>query len=106
VDCGGGFALCNGFLNFLFSFYVVKYFSDYFPKCNQTLEKQLFSLKSFTFTNILRWRIFYVETNEAFMSYLVMCALDLLWKGERVCIACKNVGRPFLLEFIIWKRKG
>ncbi len=52
-----------------FSFYVVpntvKYFSNYFPKCKQTLEKQSFSLKSFSFTNILRWRMFYVETNGA-----------------------------------------
>ena len=71
VDCSGGFALCNGFLIFFFfSFYValntVKYFSDYFPKCKQTQKKQTFSCKSFAFANILRWRIFYVETNGAF----------------------------------------
>jgi hypothetical protein len=74
VDCGGGFAFAVVsdffFFFFFFSFYVapntVKYFSDYFPKCNQTQEKKLFSLKSFTFANILRWKIFYVETNGAF----------------------------------------
>ena len=55
VDCGGGIAICSGFLIFLqwvfdffffFSFYVapntVKYFPDYFPKCNQTQEKNYF----------------------------------------------------------------
>jgi predicted PurR-regulated permease PerM len=70
VDCGGGFAFAVVSAFFLFfSFYVapniVKYFRDYFPKCKQTLKKQSFSLKSFSFTNILRWRMFYVETNEA-----------------------------------------
>jgi hypothetical protein len=43
----------------------VKYFSDYFLECNQTQEKKLFSLKSFTFANILRWKIIYSETNGA-----------------------------------------
>jgi hypothetical protein len=43
----------------------VKYLLDHFPKCKQTLEKQSFSLKSFAFANILRWRMFYVETNGA-----------------------------------------
>jgi hypothetical protein len=62
--------ICNGFCFFsFFSFYVapniVKYFRDYFLKCKQTLKKQSFSLKSFSFTNILRWRMFYVETNKA-----------------------------------------
>ncbi len=42
-----------------------KIFSDYFPKYKQTLEKQSVSLKLFTFTNILRWRMFYIETNGA-----------------------------------------
>ena len=45
------------FFFWFFSFYVVpntiKYFSDYFLECNQTQEKKLFSLKSFTFANIL-----------------------------------------------------
>ena len=54
VDCGGVIAVSDFFS---FSFYVaqntVKYFSDYFPKCNQTQEKKLFFLKSFTFANIL-----------------------------------------------------
>ena len=58
------------FLLFLFFlFYVapniVTYFRDYFPKCKQTLKKQSFFLKSFSFTNILRWRMFYVEINGA-----------------------------------------
>ena len=77
VDCGGGFALCSGFLNFLsffFSFYVtpntVKYFTDYFPECNQTQEKKLFSLKSFIFANILRWKMIYSETNRALKKTL------------------------------------
>jgi hypothetical protein len=56
------------------SFYVapntVKYFSDYFPECKQTLEKQTFSCKSFAFANILRWRMFYVETNGALLKKL------------------------------------
>ena len=43
---------------FFFSFYVapniVKYFRDHFLKCKQTLKKQSFSLKLFSFTNILR----------------------------------------------------
>ena len=47
-----------------------KIFSDYFPKCKQTLEKQSFSLKSFTFINILRWRMFYVETNGALGQFV------------------------------------
>ena len=63
-----GFHLQWFLLFFFFSFYVipniVKYFWDYFPKCKQTLKKQSFSLKSFSFTNILRWRIFYVKTTE------------------------------------------
>ena len=46
VDCGGGIAVSDFFS---FSFYVVpntvKYFSDYFLKCNQTQEKKLFFLK-------------------------------------------------------------
>ena len=45
-------------LFFFFSFYVapniVKYFRDHFLKCKQTLKKQSFSLKLFSFTNILR----------------------------------------------------
>ena len=44
---------------------LIKYLLDHFPKCKQTLEKQSFSLKSFAFANILRWRIFYVEINGA-----------------------------------------
>jgi hypothetical protein len=43
----------------------VEYFLKHFLKCKQTLEKQSFSCKSFAFANILRWRIFYVETNGA-----------------------------------------
>ena len=62
--CWGVFYVCV-----FFSFYVapniVKYFRDYFPKCKQTLKKQSFSLRSFSFANILRWRMFYVETNGA-----------------------------------------
>ena len=100
MDCGGWFVLWNGFLNFLFSFYVapntVKYFSDYFPKCNQTLEKQLFSLKSFTFTNILRWKMFYVETNGALVGpfrmnvCLLLCfptkAIDIIRHNMHFCM--------------------
>jgi hypothetical protein len=53
------------FLSFYVAPNIVKYFRDYFPKCKQTLKKQSFSLKSFSFSNILRWRIFYIETNGA-----------------------------------------
>ena len=47
VDYGSGIALCSGFLIFFFFFILhysntVKYFSDYFPKCNQTQEKNYF----------------------------------------------------------------
>ncbi len=47
VDCGGGFAFAIGFwFFFFFSFYIApnigKYFSNYFPKCNQTQEKNYF----------------------------------------------------------------
>ena len=91
VCCDGGFAVMVGlwvcwvygfsdgglrwiavvgllFLKFFFFHFTLlhcKIFSDYFPKYKQTPEKQSFSLKSFTFTNILRWRMFYVETNGA-----------------------------------------
>jgi hypothetical protein len=65
---------------YIFSFYVVsnivKYFLDYFPECNQTQKyiyiiiynnnnKKIIFLKSFTFANILRWKIIYSETNGA-----------------------------------------
>jgi hypothetical protein len=53
----------------VFFFYVtpntVKYFTYHFPECNQTSENKSFSLKSFAFANILRWKIFYSETNGA-----------------------------------------
>ena len=66
VDCGGGFAVSEFFFFFILRCSKhCKIFSDYFPKYKQTPEKQSFSLKSFTFTNILRWRMFYVETNGA-----------------------------------------
>jgi hypothetical protein len=46
VDCGGGFAFAVVSDFFFFSFYVApnigKYFSDYFPKCNQIQEKNYF----------------------------------------------------------------
>jgi hypothetical protein len=53
------------FLSFYVAPNIVKYFRNYFPKCKQTLKKQSFFLKSFSFANILRWRMFYVETNGA-----------------------------------------
>jgi hypothetical protein len=46
----------------------VEYFLKHFLECKQTLEKQSFSCKSFAFTNILRWRIFYFETNGALIA--------------------------------------
>jgi hypothetical protein len=64
-----GLHFAVGFL--IFFFFILrcskhyKIFSDYFPECNQTQEKNLFSLKSFTFTNILRWKMIYSETNGA-----------------------------------------
>jgi hypothetical protein len=58
-----------GVFIFLFFLYValntVKYFSEHFSKCNQTLENKPFSLKSFAFENILRCKIFYSEINGA-----------------------------------------
>ena len=67
---GGGFFVHFGgagvcFLSFYVAPNIVKYFRDYFPKCKQTLKKQSFSLRSFSFANILRWRMFYDETNGA-----------------------------------------
>ena len=56
----GGFVLrCSKHFN-------VEYFPEHFSECKQTLEKQIFSCKSFAFANILRQKIFYVETNGAF----------------------------------------
>ena len=43
-------------------------FWSIFLECKQTLEKQTFYYKSFAFTNILWWRMFYVETNGALME--------------------------------------
>jgi hypothetical protein len=66
--CGGRWRMW--WLEFFF-FYIaqntVKYFSEHFPECNQTSENKQFSLKSFAFANILRWKIFYSEINEALM---------------------------------------
>jgi hypothetical protein len=59
--CGYFFLICFTLLQT----HNVEYFLEHFPKCKQTLEKQIFSCKSFAFANILRWRIFYVETNGA-----------------------------------------
>ena len=71
------------FLKFFFFFILrcskhCKIFSDYFPKYKQTLEKQSFSLKSFTFTNILRWRMFYVETNGAVNEIETVYCIEFL----------------------------
>jgi hypothetical protein len=69
VDCCGWRMWWLEFLFFLFFLYValntVKYFSEHFSKCNQTLENKPFSLKSFAFENILRCKIFYSEINGA-----------------------------------------
>ena len=57
------------FFLIFFSFYVapntVKYFLEHFPEYKQTPEKQTFFCKLFAFANILRWRMFYIETNGA-----------------------------------------
>ena len=63
----GGFG-CVFFFFFCFTLlqtHNVNYFPSIFLECKQILEKQSFSLKLFTFTNILRWRMFYIETNGA-----------------------------------------
>ena len=63
----GGFG-CVFFFLFCFTLlqtHNVNYFPSIFLECKQILEKQSFSLKSFTFANILRLKMFYVETNEA-----------------------------------------
>jgi hypothetical protein len=64
IVMGGG---CGDWSVFFFFFLrvpnTVKYFSEHFPKYNQTSENKSFSLKSFVFANILRWKIFYSETN-------------------------------------------
>ena len=46
----------------------VEYFPEHFSECKQTLEKQIFSCKSFAFANILRQKMFYVETNGALIE--------------------------------------
>ena len=48
-----------------FSFYIAPNTIKYFPECKQTPEKQTFSKKSFASENILRQKMFYVETNGA-----------------------------------------
>ena len=57
-----------------FSFYVapntVKYFSEHFLECKQTLEKQTFSWKSFASENILWQKICYVEPNGTLITNL------------------------------------
>ena len=62
------FRWCWGVFYFLF-FYVelntVKYFLEHFFGMQPNTEKKLFSLKSFASENILHWKIFYNETNEA-----------------------------------------
>jgi hypothetical protein len=69
VDCGGEIALCNRFLNFFF--FILRYFKHYkiffrlFSGMQPNTGKKLFSLKSFTFANILQWKIIYSETNGA-----------------------------------------
>ena len=70
VDCIGGFALCSGFLIIFFIFYFFilccfkhcKIFFRLFSGMQQNTGKKLFSLKSFTFVNILQWKIIYSET--------------------------------------------
>jgi hypothetical protein len=52
VVYGGIMVVCSGFpIVFSFSFYdvpnTVKYFPDYFPKCNQTQEKNYFPQNHF-----------------------------------------------------------
>jgi hypothetical protein len=51
----------------LFQTHNVKYLLEHFPRMQTNTEKKkiLFSLKSFTFKNILHCKIFYNETNEA-----------------------------------------
>jgi hypothetical protein len=56
------------FFFFLVSQNTVKFFLKFFPKCNQTPEKKLISLKSFTFETILRWKIIYNKTNGALIA--------------------------------------
>ena len=69
---------------FFFSFYVVpnivKYFQKHFPKFKQTQEKQIFSCKSFAFTNILRWRIFYSETNGALVTNNIIFSYQFTYR--------------------------
>jgi hypothetical protein len=71
VSGGAGGVLRVCFPSFYIASNIIKYFRDYFPKCKQTLKKQSFSLKSFSFANILRWRIFYIETNGALVVIVV-----------------------------------
>ena len=80
----GGAGVCFTCV-FFFSFYVapniVKYFWDYFLKGKQTLKKQSFSLRSFSFANILRWRMFYVETNGALILFVYFSSKLLELRG-------------------------
>ena len=63
VGCGVGLGGWQGWVCFtLLQTHNVEYFLE---QCKQTSEKQTFFRKSFVFVNILRWRIFYIETNGA-----------------------------------------
>jgi hypothetical protein len=56
-----------------------KTFFRLFSKMQPNTGKKKFSLKSFTFANILRWRIFYVETNGALNTcYLFIRLVEMM----------------------------
>jgi hypothetical protein len=63
----GLFQWCWGVVFFFFFLRCTKYckiFVGVFFRMQLNIEKQSFSLKSFTFENILYWKILYDETNE------------------------------------------
>ena len=69
VDSGGfGYEFFFVFCFMLLQIHNVKYLLDHFPKYKQIPEKQSFFLKSFSFTNILRRKIIYIETNKALIE--------------------------------------
>jgi hypothetical protein len=63
VVLGVGFLLFFCFT--LLQTHNVKYLLEHFPRMQTNVEKQSFSLKSFTIANILHCKIFFNETNGA-----------------------------------------
>ena len=66
VDCGGFGCVYFLLISFtLLQTHNVEYFLEHFPRVQINTEKQTFFCKSFAFVNILRQKMFYIETNGA-----------------------------------------